>query len=78
MKKKNKVSNFPCVCGHGRRLHSSAPLYIDGEWCDGRNKKVRSDLTKATYFKYGLCDCENYRPDNIKFLEQRARKEDKK
>jgi hypothetical protein len=63
--KRKKLKGFPCRCGHPKARHIIAPVYLGGDsWCMPRN--------------YLECDCSNYVPDNLKFLESRYNESTKK
>ena len=54
-KRKKKQLNFPCSCGHSKRSHKRADLATGNEeWCN---------VTR-------YCACEQYVPDNLKYLEK--------
>ena len=53
---------FPCICGHSKRLHGRIDAPIWDEWCDGEG-------IDRKYFS-SLCGCNEYVPDNLKYLEQ--------
>jgi hypothetical protein len=73
MKRKKKISElFPCECGHSKRMHGWAGPTIGDEWCNGKPK-----ISKNKYVSYSMCDCDQYRPDNLKYLEQMSKKKGK-
>ena len=57
-KKKKSKPDFPCSCGHSKRLHyeSGPPIWED--WCAAKP----------------WCDCEKYVPGNLKYLEMKYKK----
>ncbi len=66
MNKRKLPQVFPCKCGHIRRIHGYAGPIIGDEWCNGYSTDLK--LPSAS-----PCDCMNYVPDNLKYLEQRDR-----
>jgi hypothetical protein len=61
-KRKKKLLNYPCKCGHIRSLHDYVP-YNKNEWCDGDDR---------------FCPCENFTPDNLSYLQNLYKRRKKK
>ena len=69
MPKKRKIpSNFICKCGHPQDVHHSIAAPIYDTWCV-------ADLSSE---KYKYCDCNEFNPDNLKYLEQQFKKRNKR
>jgi hypothetical protein len=68
MKRKLRLPfNYPCVCGHSKKIHKD--VYVGSlweEWCNGEGKQGK-------YYSY-TCECEKFTPDNLKYLEQESNK----
>ena len=63
---------FPCSCGHIKELHMQEYYTAPYEWCAGHTLAARN--------KYGRlynCECEQFVPDNLKYLEECVRKKGK-
>lgn len=58
---------FPCHCGHSKKMHIDMGSEEYEGWCNGMNKRDK-----------WFCGCEDYKPDNLKFLEQRFKEKRKK
>ena len=71
-KKKRLKKTFPCKCGHIKAMHDSVGPPIGDEWCNGYS----SHGAKGYRLK-DLCQCERFVPDNLKYLEQRAKEKGK-
>lgn len=72
VRKKKLKKNFPCKCGHPKAMHGYAGESIGDEWCDGF--VIRGD---KGFRLRDICECERFVPDNLKYLEQRAKQKGK-
>ena len=58
------MTNFPCICGHIKQAHMADGLCYYGTFINYQAGKV--PIVQLS------CKCQEYKADNLKFLEQKA------
>jgi hypothetical protein len=71
MNKRKLPLEFPCRCGHYKRMHGWAGPSIGDEWCNGFSDDIRLPTGSP-------CDCMSFVPDNLKYLEKCLQKREVK
>ena len=66
MKRPKLSDKFPCKCGHSKKVHGYAGPPIGEGWCNGKGMPKDVGLKNT-------CQCYEYTPDNLKYLEQMAK-----
>lgn len=62
---RRKHLGFPCFCGHREERHNFDPYSAFFGCCQGFFSNFPGDADPES----GNCDCQDYRADNLKYLE---------
>lgn len=61
-------NSYPCVCGHSKNLH------YDNDFVSGCAKRIGWGIRGTRW----VDDCREFKPDNLKYLEQKYDKRAKR